>query len=83
MTVTFRTKAHASITMLGEDGSRMLEMMGFGTPVPGAIDAADVGRALENLRAALARLPTEPAEAEALIELLQSAVDAGEYVRWD
>ena len=62
MAITFKTKAHASITMLGEDGSRMLEMMGFGTSVPGAIDADDIGRALANLRAALARLPDEPIE---------------------
>ena len=100
MPITFRSKAHASITMLGADGSRMLEMMDFGTAVPGAISAGDVGRALENLRAALAQLPVEEPEpgdddegrepavsphtrALPLIELLQAAVDAGEYVRWD
>ena len=61
MLITFRSKAHASITMLGDVGLRLLEMMGFGSRVPGAIDAADVPRALDNLRAALAR---EPGQAE-------------------
>jgi hypothetical protein len=77
----------------------MLEMMAFGSSVPGAINAEDVPTALDNLKSALARLPTqvEPAgeadddqpavsihtRAVPLVELLQAAVIDDTYVRWE
>jgi hypothetical protein len=77
----------------------MLEMMKFGTRVPGAIDAADVPAALENLQAALARMPQQVqpagdddddqpriglhARAVPLIELLRAAIADETYVRWE
>ncbi len=99
MLVTFKSRAYANITMFGDDGLKLLESMGFGTSVPGAIDAGDVPRALENLRQALERLP-QPAEsvgdadddqpavslhtrAIPLIELLEAAVAAETYVHWE
>ena len=86
--------------MFGDIGQRLLEMMAFGTSVPGAIDAVDVPQALANLRAALAQIPAEEApeadhddddqpavslqtRALPLLDLLQAAVNDGEYVSWD
>jgi len=97
--ITFKTKAYANITMFGDVGKKMLQMMGFGDMVPGAINADDVPRALQNLRAALAAVPeqVEPAgeadddqpavslntRAMPLIELLQAAITDETYVRWE
>ena len=99
MLITFKTKFHADILMLGEVGTKMLEMMGFGTTVPGAIDAQDITVALTNLKNALDRVPeqvepSEEAEGEQeaislntraipLIDLLEAAVAEQEYVRWE
>ena len=55
MIVTFKTSAYANITMLGEVGCEMLDMMAFGSSVPGAINAEDVPTALDNLKQALAK----------------------------
>ncbi len=99
MLITFKTNAYASITMLGDVGYKMLEMMGFGSPVPGAIDTEDVPAALHNLESALLKLPVpvEPVDdaddhrpeislqtrAVPLLELLQAAVTDEAYVRWE
>jgi len=99
MLITFKTTAYANITMFGDVGKRMLEMMAFGTTVPGAINAEDVPQALENLQQALDKLPeqVEPAgeadddqpavslhtRAVPLVELLQAAVTDEAYVRWE
>lgn len=99
MAVTFKTKAYANITMLGAVAGQMLDMMGFGKAVPGAIDAADVPRALENLERALARVPPEVApvadaddeepavslhtRARPLLELLRAAAAEQTHVRWE
>jgi len=97
--ITFKTKAYANITMFGDVGKSMLEMMAFGSSVPGAINAGDVATALANLELALDKIPqhAEPAgEADAdqpavslhtrarpLIELLQAAIAAETFVRWE
>lgn len=99
MLLTFKCKVYANITMFGDVGERMLEMMGFGKRVPGAISAADVPRALQNLREALAALPEdtkaddneegeEPrvglrARALPLLELLQAASAENTQVSWE
>ena len=99
MLITFKSSAYANITMLGDTGRKMLEMMAFGSSVPGAINAEDVPTALENLKLALDKLPTqvEPAgeadddqpavsvhtRAIPLVELLQAAVADETYVRWE
>ena len=99
MLITFKTRAYANITMFGDVGKKMLQMMGFGDTVPGAINADDVPQALQNLRAALAAVPeqVEPAgeadddqpavslntRAMPLIELLQAAITDETYVRWE
>ena len=99
MLITFKTSAYANITMFGDVGTTMLEMMSFGNKVPGAIDAQDVPAALENLSRSLDKLPqqVEPAgeadddrpaislhtRAVPLLELLRAAVDEETYVRWE
>ena len=99
MLLTFKTRAYANITMFGDIGLKMLNMMAFGVTVPGAIDAEDVPAALDNLKLALDKLPSQPEPAgEAdedqpavsvqtralpLIELLQAAVADEAYVRWE
>ena len=99
MLLTFKTSAYANITMLGDVGLKMLEMMAFGHSLPGAISADDVPTALDNLQLALDKLPPqiEPADeagedqpavsvhtrAIPLIELLQAAAADETYLRWE
>jgi len=99
MLITFKTSAYANITMLGDVGRKILDMMAFGNSVPGAIIAGDVPTALDNLKQALDKLPPqeEPAgetgedqpavsmqtRAIPLVELLQAAADDETHVRWE
>lgn len=55
MLVTFRTDAYANITMFGNVAVSLLRMMGHSGTVPSAILAKDVPRALERLKAAVAK----------------------------
>ena len=61
MLVTFRTDAYANITMFGDVAIRLLKMMGHSGTVPSAILARDVPRALERLKAAIAKDKSESA----------------------
>ena len=99
MLVTFKTKSYANITMFGEVGLKMLEMMDYGVSVPGAILAEDVPRALSNLQNRLDSVAevVEPAgeagddqpavslhaRAVPLLELLQAAVADENIVSWE
>ena len=99
MLITFKTKSYANITMFGDVATKMLEMMGYGSSVPGAIVSADVAQALGNLLSDLESVMevVEPAgdadddqpavslhtRAVPLIELLQSAIDDENHVRWE
>jgi len=99
MLITFKTKSYANITMFGEIGQKLLEMMDFGVSVPGAIIAEDVPRALSNLQNRLESVvevvepvgeagDDQPAvslrtRAVPLLELLQSAVADENIVRWE
>lgn len=53
MLVTFKTDAHADITLFGDVALRLLKMMGHSATVPGAILAADVPAALSRLTTAI------------------------------
>ncbi len=53
MLVTFRTKAHADITMFGHIGVQLLKLAGMTGNVPTAILAADVPGVLAKLEGAL------------------------------
>ena len=99
MLVTFKYNAYANITMFGGVAKSMLEAMGFGSNVPGAISAEDVPQALKNLREKLDALPDqlqaagnegedEPStslhtRALPLIELLQAASADETLVHWE
>ncbi len=99
MLITFKTKSYANITMFGEVGMKMLEMMDYGLKIPGGVVAADVGHALQNLQQGLANLPVTaevgseidddqpsvalPTRAVPLLELLQSALEDENDVRWE
>jgi hypothetical protein len=99
MLITFKTSAYANITMFGDVGLKMLQMMNFGAAVPGAINAEDVPQALGNLEMALDKMPEQvesagdgdddqPAvslhtRAVPLLQLLQAAVEEEAYVRWE
>lgn len=98
MLITFKTKAHAGITMFADVALGMVNMMGHSTNVPGAILAADVPVALSRLRAAIEagkglsplerEDPDEPAiqlatRAAPLIDLLSAAAEAEDHIMWD
>ena len=99
MLITFKTKSYSNITMFGDVGAKLLKMMDFGVSVPGAIIAEDVPQALSNLKKGLESVMevVEPAgdadddqpavslhtRAVPLIELLQSAIDDENIVRWE
>ncbi len=53
MLVTFRTKAHAGITMFDDIAKMMLKKMGLHATVPGAILAEDVLASLNRLISAI------------------------------
>ena len=62
MLVTFRTKAHANITMFGDVAIRLLGLMGHSGTVPSALAADDVPRALRRLREAIASQGSEESD---------------------
>jgi len=53
MLVTFRTEAHAGITMFGDIAKLMLKKMGHNATIPGAILAEDVPAVLKHLTGAI------------------------------
>ncbi len=99
MLITFKSKAFANITMFGEVGLQLLEMMGFGKQVPGAIMAEDVPTARENLSRALERIPEQDGvgpetddeqpvvslhlRAVPLVKMLQAAAAEETFISWD
>jgi hypothetical protein len=97
MLVTFTTSSYADITMFGDVGLAMLNMMGHSATVPGAILAADVPEALRRLSTALnadkTSSPVNTKDAEEpsvsmatrglpLINLLAAAAKSGNDVMW-
>jgi len=98
MLITFKTDAHASIIMFGNDASAMLKMMGHSGTVPSAILAEDVPAALNRLTAAVevqkGAQPPQEKDSEAtavslvnralpLIDLLSAAAKAKCDVMWE
>ncbi len=53
MLITFKCKAYANVILFGDIGLQMLKMMGHSGTVNGAILAADVPAALNQLKAAI------------------------------
>lgn len=58
MLVTFKTKAHADITMFGDVAVELLKLAGLSGTVPTAILAADTAATLARLQSALAHRKT-------------------------
>lgn len=98
MLITFRSKAHADITMFGEVAVRLLKMMGHSGTVPGALLPEEIPDAVARLKSALAHVAPaaadvadeedEPAvslaqRARPLIQLLDAAARDGVEVMWD
>lgn len=53
MLVTFESDAHGNITMFGDVAIALINMMGHGGSIPGALSASDVDGALRQLKSAL------------------------------
>jgi hypothetical protein len=60
MLVTFKTEAHASITMFGEVALTLLKLLGHSGTIPGALLAEDLPEALGRLKDAVAQSPETP-----------------------
>lgn len=59
MIIRFDSKVDTFI-MMGDIATQLISMMGHSGAVPGALLAADIPRALANLRTALDAIPPEP-----------------------
>jgi hypothetical protein len=68
MLVTFRTKAHADITMFGNVAVELLKLAGHSGTLPTAIRASDVPLFLDRLQTALAAHHALPADDAAIAE---------------
>lgn len=99
MLVTFRTEAHAGITMFGDMAKLMLKKMGHNATIPGAILAEDIPAALNSLTSEIEAdtdISTETeknawddqsvslqSRAMPLIELLKAASEQNCNVMWE
>lgn len=97
MLITFSSKAHADITMLGDVGEQMLRLMGHSGRVPGAMNPEDLPAALNLLEKAVADSkaveqqqdsdgefkPGLAQRALPLINLLKAAIAQQADVMWD
>lgn len=54
MLITFHTKSYPDITLFGDIGKQLIELMGHTPTVPGAMLAEDLPAALSRLRAGVA-----------------------------
>lgn len=59
MLITFHTKSYTDITLFGEIGKQLIELMGHTPTVPGAILAEDLPAALARLRSGIAAASTQ------------------------
>jgi hypothetical protein len=64
MLVTFRTKAHASITMFGDVAATLIKLMGHSGAIPGALMPQDIPAALGRLKTAVEEHADEPLNPE-------------------
>jgi hypothetical protein len=97
MLVTFYCKGHANITFLGSVATALLHAMGHSGAVPGAILAADVPDALNQLQQFLKNSKPEHSDmnskeddivslsnrAMPLLNLLKAAIVNHSNVMWD
>lgn len=64
MLITFRSKAHADVVMLGDVARELIRLMGKSDALPSAVAAEDIPRALSRLQSGLAER-TQPADQDA------------------
>jgi hypothetical protein len=64
MLVTFKTKAHADITMFGDVAIKLLRLMGHSGTIPSAVKAEDVPSRLAQLKRAIDAEPEVAADNE-------------------
>lgn len=97
MLITFSSKVHADITMLGDVGEQMLRLMGHSGQIPGAMNPEDLPAALSRLEKAVAdsKATEQKTDADAefkpdlahralpLIGLLKAAIKQNADVMWD
>ena len=94
MPVTFRTPAHGSLVYTDAVATALLKLMGRTGNVPGAVEAPQVAETLERLRQAVMvgeadaggdgnRQVALATRAQPLIELLEMARNAEDYVAWE
>ena len=99
MLVTFRTEAHAGVTMFGDVAKLMLKKMGHSETMPGTILAEDVPAVLNTLTNAMKADPgsstenqksawdvqgiSQQSRAMPLIELLKAAAEQECNVMWE
>jgi hypothetical protein len=57
MLITFTCKVYENIPYVGDVGKQLLILMGQSGKVPGAIDSADIEKALSNLESGLKHSP--------------------------
>lgn len=97
MLVTFHSKDHYPIQMLGEPALELIHLMGITAKVPGAIAADDVPQAYWQLQEALSGLVGSPVvededgvpqvtlaqRAVPLIAMLKAAIKTQHPIYWD
>jgi len=67
MLVTFRTKAHADITMFGDVAIELLKLAGMSGTVPSAILAADISAVRATLEEGLAQRRALPEKSDGAV----------------
>ena len=99
MLITFKSKAHADIVMLGDSARELIRLMGKSEALPSAVGPDGIPKALAKLKAALAEQVGTPADnnddddenenislhtrAIPLIEMLEASEQAQVPVMWE
>ena len=98
MLITFRSKAHADVVMLGDSARELIRLMGKSDALPSAVGPEGIPKALARLRAGLAEQfaapPDEDGDEEQedvalhtraipLIEMLEASAQAQVPVMWE
>ncbi|MDJ0758506.1 MAG: DUF1840 domain-containing protein [Woeseiaceae bacterium] len=62
MLITFKSKAHADVVMLGDSARELIRLMGKSDALPSAVGPEGIPKALAKLKAALAEQAGAPAD---------------------
>ena len=61
MLITFKSRAHADVVMLGDSARELIRLMGKSDALPSAVGPEGIPKALAKLKAALAQQASVPA----------------------